>query len=169
MDVLEAVEGARAIAFAELLRQRLVKPVAVTQPALGAEWSVQVPANAYWEVVFLSQVFSTSAVVANRGAHVVGGGTDGRVLRVPPAAVQAASAGSLLVYSQAGASYSAGGVTGGTEIPLPVVTLPPGATLGSLTVNLDVGDQYTSIVLAVREWSGRQVLAACDWLADHVR
>jgi hypothetical protein len=86
----------------------------------------------------------TSAVVATRGPKLAlsfGGGQYG-VLGVGSTGV-ASNTYALAWVPGAGAAGAAGALTG----PLPDLTLETGYTLGSLTLALDVGDQYSAVYI----------------------
>lgn len=169
MDAETLVGGARGLAFYELLRQRLTKAVPIANPAAGADWTQAVPAGVAWEVLSIEAQLLTSAVVANRNALLRVRDPDGReAVRIAPAVVQAASLPVVYTYLP---GFGAIASEAGQQLPLPspLLYLPSGWQVGSLTTLLDVGDQWSAIVLTVREWSGHAVLAALDWLAAHTR
>jgi hypothetical protein len=169
VGLAEEIAGARSLALYELLRQRLVKEVPVAAPAVGAEWAQAVPAGVAWEVLSVQQSLATSAVVATRNPMLRALDPSGNeVGRIGPAATLAGSLTNTYTYWP-GFGYASSIGRAQMSLPDPALLLPAGFVLGSVTSALDVGDQYSAIVLMVREWQVREVLAAADWLADHVR
>ncbi len=128
------------------IRRRTVQ---VPDPAVGTDWSVQVPGSEAWDVRALFAQLQTSAVVANRGARLEY--TDGtiRVLTLQPSNSQAA--GLLIRYGLVpggplGSNAFGASVQWGGHEPF---LLAPGYVLQVNTINLDVGDQWSQVALDV--------------------
>lgn len=169
MELEETIAGAQALALYELLRQRLVREVPVAAPGAGAEWTVPVPSGAAWELLSVRDQLVTSAAAANRVATLRLRDADGTELwRIPPVAVQAAAATVRRSYLPA-FGYSTAVEHETLGLPAGPQFLATGWQLGSITALLDVADQYSGIVLVVREWSATAVRTALDWLDDHYR
>lgn len=169
MDVETVVGGALELGIFELLRQRLTTEKIVASPAAGAEWSLAVPARTTWEVLSVRHKLTTSAVVANRAAGLKVSDPNGLTLyQLSPQAVIAASLNSFIDFLPG---------LGATEaiqqqqalLPTPAPILTEGWTIGSLTGNIDVGDQYSGIVLTVREWTLDAMERSSEWLAEQLR
>jgi hypothetical protein len=126
--------------------RRVRRTIAVDRPAVGLDWTTTVPAGHVWELATVFASLTSSAVVANRVPRLVVTAEGVTILDAPPAAVQAASL--TRRYSWAGyeAAYQ---VDTGVAVPLPPLVLAEGATVGSLTTALDVGDQWSAPVLYV--------------------
>jgi hypothetical protein len=168
-DPLELIGGALGRSVYELLRQRLVKEVPVASPAAGAEWSTVVPAGTTWELLSVQETLATSAVVANRVASVqVPDASAARVLRIAGGGLDAASLTTMETFA-AGLGTTENVSHHQAPLPAPPAILPGGWQVGSLTTNIDVGDQYSAILVVVREWSTQNVQASLDWLIDTLR
>lgn len=164
----EAVAGALEVNLAELLRQRLVQELTPVKPAVGAEWSVKVPNVAYWELLSIAYVLTTSAVVANRRTTVQVLDGNGLVVgEVDAIAVQAAGVGQQYVYSEdVGTPQTL--VADSQGLPAHGVPLTPGWSIATKTALLDVGDQYSAIVVVIREWSFEELVRQAEWLERHL-
>ena len=169
MDAETVAAGALELGLYELLRQRLTTEKIVASPAAGAEWSLAVPARTTWEVLSVRHKLTTSAAVANRAPGLKIADPNGLTLyQLSPQAVIAASLNTFVDFLPG---------LGNTEsvqqqqalLPTPLPILTEGWTIGSLTGNIDVADQYSGIVLTVREWSVFQVEQNVEWLAEALR
>lgn len=165
----ELIGGAVGQALYELLRQRLVKEVPVAQPAAGAEWSQAVPAGVAWEVLSVAEVLVASAVVANRSPSVQAVDPNGTgALRIPAGVTAAAGSTNRISFAAGyGDHLNSGAFSAG--LPDPPIFVPAGWSLSSLTSALDVGDQYSAVILIVREWSIPGVQAGLDYLTEQLR
>lgn len=144
--------SAASVATAELAeaitRARLrILPVLTEVPSfpVGTDWTITVPVGTVWLIWSVRYVLNTSAVVAQRTSRVQA--TDGNtpVFMVPPTITVGQN-------TQETFSYVAGlgvGVNAppsvGLPLPSPPVPLPGGFTIGSSTVQLDVGDFYSGV------------------------
>jgi hypothetical protein len=136
-----------------MLGMQLVRSVPVAQPAAGAEWTQAVPPGAIWEILNIRFQLVTSAVVANRTSSLlVRDGDTAIAARFGPQSTQGAT---TTVQHNFSSGYGATNSQGLQAAPLPVppIIMPGAWSLASFTSNLDVGDQYSGIVLAVREWT----------------
>lgn len=163
------IAQAQGLGMFELLRQRLVREIVVAPPAAGAEWSQTVPPGAAWEPLSILEAFTTSAVVANRTPRIrVSDPDGGLVSRVASTIVQAASGTNRYTFlPTVTASVTANAAT--IVLPLPAVLIPSGWVIASDTSTIDVGDQYTGVILVVREWSVPAVQAAAEKLCKQLR
>lgn len=169
MDADEIAAGALELAALELLRQRLVRTVAVPNPGAGLEWSAAVPSGAYWELLSIVATLSTSAVVANRAprfqvtdeqSNVIDSISGGTITTAGGAARYSLMAG-------LGATITTG--VGSSSLPSPPLLLLPGWSIVSSTVAIDAGDLWSGVRLQVREWTPHAVVQAAEWLAGHLR
>lgn len=150
--------------FYELLRLRLIRTLLVANPAAGAEIVALVPGGVSWEVLALRATLTTSAAVANRLPVLQLRDTDGKVAyEFPGAAVQAAS---LAVSYSWSAGYGTSTAVSGQQLPMPAPApvVLAGGVVRTVTTLLDVADQWSAVVLTVREWSPAQVQQQADWI-----
>lgn len=142
-------------------RSRIVSLVA--NPAAGADWSQSVPAGHLWQLLGVTATLTTSAAVANRAVALVLGDGTNPFLTIPAPAVQAASLAG--VYSWAG---EGGGYAVGVRqlAPLPGLTLPPAWTLGSSTLLVDVGDQWSAVRLLLLDVTAKRGRLDLDDVPD---
>jgi len=125
--------------------------ITLPKPAAGADFSAKVPSPARWRVQCLQAQLLTDAVAVNRVPHlVITDGQGNSVYNFPSPSNQVASTT---------AQYSAGTTVVSTQFDGAVVWVLPypmkllqGWTIGSLTTALDPGDQWSNIVLHVKEW-----------------
>lgn len=125
--------------------------VRITQPAAGADWTLQATGAATLRVVSLRARFVTSAAVANRQVHLVADNSEDQWYREEAVAVQTAT--STTNYC-AHTGATPGGVLGGTfTLPLPSagLLLLPGFRLSVVTSAIDVADQWSLITALVDE------------------
>jgi hypothetical protein len=128
----------------------ILKTVAGANPAAGAEISDAVPANKVWRLTAVLLTLVTDANVAARRVHLVI--DDGATVfyRRGSNATQAASlTQNYLFCSEAGEApvrdlYAAD--------PLPVIDLPAGARIKTVTVNKQAGDDYAPPIYYVEEF-----------------
>lgn len=129
-----------------------VRTVSGTVPAAGAEFSEIVPTGARWEVLGLTAQLVASAAPGAR-VPALQFMTPFSIIAASPltSAINAGGA-QVITWAQGVPIAAAPGVTRWAA-PLPFSNrLLAQQTLQSLTVNLDVGDQWTAPVYTVREW-----------------
>jgi hypothetical protein len=131
-----------------LSEQRIIT---VGAPAAGADWSATVPTPARWRVNALQAQLTTGAAGGNRVPHLVI--TDGQghsVYNFPSTANQLAN--STAQYS-AGATVMTAQFDNAQVLVLPYpLKLLQTWTIGTLTTGIQAGDQWSNIVLYVKEW-----------------
>ena len=146
-DDQEMHKGSRRGHYA-LAEQRIIT---LAQPAAGADWSASVPATARWRVNAVQAQFATSAAVANRVPHIVI--TDGQghtVYNVPSLTNQVAA--TTFQYS-AGATVVTAFFDSAVVMALPYpLKMLQTWTISSLTTAIQAADQWSNIVLFVKEW-----------------
>jgi hypothetical protein len=161
VELEELAEGARSLALFELLRQRLVREVPVPNPAAGADFVATVPAGKTWELLSAFGLLTTSAAVANR---------DVRPRLTDPS--QAVVWELPFLFDQVASSASRYGWIAGASVvglPSPPAVLPENFSFRVSTLGLDVADQWSGVVLMVREWSMHTVIQNLDWLELRAR
>jgi hypothetical protein len=168
-ELLDEIAGARETALFELLRLRLQREAAVASPAAGADWSIPVPAGAYWEPLAIVATLTTSAVVANRGPRVIANDGGIAFASLPSPVSATASAAWRFTWAHDGVLNQSSPAGTGVMQAIPDLIVPGGGSLSVATNNLDVADQWSAIVVTVREWSPTAVRAALKWLEDHYR
>lgn len=132
--------------------RRVRRIVSGNAPAVGADWTVTVPAGFTWRLVSVIADLTTSAAVANRDPHfTVSDGTTVFEI-VPPSAMQAASLTRHYIWFPGADAIAIGA---GICQAIPELVLPAGFVVASNTVALDVGDQWTKPVLHVIETTVR--------------
>lgn len=124
-----------------------------TLPPFGSEILETVPTGARWEPIVLRLDLLTDANVANRfvqGLFKTSGASFICFLRP----LVAATAGTVWVHIWQRGPVS--GIAGGSLVfvgSLPdQLIMPAGSTIRSATLNLQVGDSFTTVELGVREW-----------------
>ncbi|HWY55752.1 MAG TPA: hypothetical protein VNZ03_14890 [Terriglobales bacterium] len=146
-DDQEMHKGSRRGHYA-LAEQRIIT---LASPAVGLDWSAPVPATARWRVNAVQAQLATSAVVANRVPHIII--TDGQahtVYNVPSLTNQVAA--TTFVYS-AGATVVTAFFDSAVVMALPYpLKMLQNWTIASLTTGIQAGDQWSNIVLFVKEW-----------------
>jgi hypothetical protein len=125
--------------------------VPIASPAAGADWSVTVPGESTWALASVSATLVTSAVAGARAPIFTV--TDGSSVlwRVAPGTTQATAL--TVTYSwlpEMGAPDTT--ITGGQlQVALPPTYLQPGNVFRVATALLDVGDQWSAIVVQAYE------------------
>lgn len=149
----------------ELLRLRLVLTVRPTLPAAGAEFVATVPAGVIWELIGLQATLTASAVVANRQPSLLVRDADQTQLARfgQPGTVTASTGATIEWWAGLGMTATVGPQMSG--LPAPPLVLTAGAQLRSLTGGLDAGDQWSALVLTVRQWSPADVVQQAQWVA----
>jgi hypothetical protein len=137
----------------QMLGMQLVRNVPVTQPAVGAEWTITSPPGVIWELLAVSFVLTTSAVAGNRGPSLRFRTADNvDVMWVGTGSTQGASIG--LPWSwMVGLGAALGTNTLSNPLPSPPIPLTAGWRILSQTNFLDAGDQFSNISVTVREWT----------------
>ncbi len=128
-------------------------PVSVlgTTPAAGAEFTQTVPTNARWRLHTIRALFTASATVANRttviritdGVNLIASIAQGVTFTANQQAAQSWVGGYSLRDSAAGEYVN--------PLAFPVDLLP-GWIVGSATLGLQAGDQWSQLRFDVEEW-----------------
>jgi hypothetical protein len=121
--------------------------VLLPAPAAGKEWSYKLPSGYGYMVLLGHALFTSSAQVANRGAHLVILDGDGLVRwRSPSVRETPASKTDHVSFSSFG-SYGISSQGGDTSIELPGIVIPAGWSLASETEGLQTEDTWTQLRL----------------------
>jgi len=133
----------------EALKRVTYKSILPTAPAAGSEWTTTVPANKIWEILAIHYHLATSATVASRIPKV--SFTDGtsQIAECRTVSSQLAS----LTYEHTLSPNTpvltlVGGLVGG---PIPKLVLNAGAVISSTTDLIQAADQYSQVVIYVKE------------------
>lgn len=124
----------------------------VAQPAAGADWVATVPTGVVWRVRCADFLLTTSSAVANRLVRLRFKDAAGNVLHTtqPTTAIAASQTNQEMVFAPL--VTIAGPNNSPAQAPYPAwLTLPEGATIGSNTIALQTGDQFSSINLLVEQ------------------
>lgn len=128
------------------------EPVYIAQPAAGATWSHTVDGRYYQRLITARWNYLASAAVANR--YVVLTLTDASgniIIRVPTVAVIVAG-NNLAINLWANNTSQAADNQGEQFNTIPDLLTPPGWTWTATTINEDVGDQVSNVVLLVQRF-----------------
>lgn len=128
----------------------VLKVVVGADPAANAEVSDAVPANKVWRLIAVLLTLVTDANAANRRTHLTL--DDGATVfyRRGSNAIQAASL--TQNYSFASEAGEAAVRDLFAADPMPVIDLPAGARIRTVTVNRQVGDNYGAPIYYVEEF-----------------
>jgi hypothetical protein len=146
------IESARFLAGIGRPLIGIKQAVPIANPAAGADWQTKVPGGEQWHILVGHYLLTTSAAVANRVINLqilidgllIWNVVDGTAV----AASQTRTHNLLRSYAP---SNTAASVTI-SNLPIPDVWLPPGATIGTITSAIDVADQYSQINLYVERF-----------------
>jgi len=124
-----------------------ISTVSVPNPMAGVEWVATVPTRQRWEITGINCVLTASATVANRRPAIrfMAGG---KVYTLIPTLADI-TAGQAVKLKYFLGAISINDQTGLIQtMPLPYkMTFGSGATITSITTNLQADDQYSDIVL----------------------
>ncbi len=124
--------------------------IPVPQPAAGADWTIRPPVGARWRVLGGSAKLVTSAAIANRQVYLAVSYDGLELFRIAAAAVQAA--GATVVYELIPGLTLTTAIGGFQPVFLPLTALlDPRMVLASVTGAIDVGDQWSGVVLFLEE------------------
>lgn len=131
----------------------LMRSIAVTSPAAGADWTQTVPAGVNWILRAVTAKLTTGVTVAARQASLqVTDATPRLLLDSPGGSTEAASLADVYSWFNGAAAVIEGGVVVG-GLPAEFRCLP-GWIIGSSTANIEAADQWSNIVLTVEEFTG---------------
>jgi hypothetical protein len=129
----------------------VIRSIAGSDPAAGAEFSETVPTNARWRLLGVDVPLVTDATAANREAVLT---IDDGAAVVAEIAAGTAQAASLTRRYSFARGVQRGGPAASTIInaPIPDAMLMGGYRVRSVTTNLQAGDNYGAPQLWVEEW-----------------
>jgi hypothetical protein len=127
------------------------RTVPVTQPALGANFTVTPAGEATWALVALRATLTTSAAAANRAPTL--NVTDGTstLWSVEAGATQAASLTVTYSWVTEYPAFPTTVVGGVLVVPMAPTYLAPGMALAGATALIDANDQWSGITATVLE------------------
>lgn len=127
--------------------------VRLPNPALGADPIFTVPGNQVWQVLALTGVLVTSAVVANRRPSVIVDDQTTTLTQVASGIVTAASLTTRYSFT-GGYDLETGAAGAAVSDPfLADVAIPAGYRLRFSTFALDVNDQWSAVTAWIRRIS----------------
>lgn len=127
--------------------------VRVANPAPGNDPVIVVPGNQVWEVLALTGVLVTSAVVANRRPSVIVDDQTTTLTQVATGIVTAASLTTRYSFTR-GYDLETGAAGAAVADPfLADTVIPAGFRLRFSTFGLDVGDQWSQVTAWIRRIS----------------
>lgn len=135
----------------ELAGRGNIRSIQGTTPGAGAEITETVPVGAIWRPIAFSYNFATSVTVATRQPLLTyTDGTNIIATMILPTQ-QAASIGNQMKLGD-GLTFNVG-FNGVMSAPLVrEAYLPAGFKIQTQTLNIQAGDQYTSVLYLVEEW-----------------
>ncbi len=129
----------------------VMRSIAGTNPAAGAEASEAVPTDARWRLSTLRVQLVTSAAVAARRVHLLV--DDGATVLLDLAAADTQAASLTRNYNVAADGFARAAQTNEIYLPIPPgLVLPQAYRIRTSTENLQAGDDFGAPQLAVEEW-----------------
>lgn len=130
----------------------VVETTAVKQPAVGTDWSLTVPGGKAWQLLYVHGQLVTSAVVANRLPILTIDNGSGELVQTRMALRSVITATTTAQCEwQRFASDAAVTVSNVFYGHIPESVLPGGTRLIMATQAIDVGDQWSGIVVTALE------------------
>lgn len=142
--------------------ERVFRPVTGADPAAGAEVSVSVPGGMLWIVQSVRVTFVAAAVAVSRRPALTYDDGSTEYARAPVGTDVTTGATAALSWFAEATLGGVLGANGAVEGPLPRIPLLPGHRIRTVTLNLDVLDNYGAPVLYVAEYSIRGLEGARD-------
>jgi len=130
---------------------RLVVTV-VPNPGVGLDWAYAVPAQTRWRLRSVQATLTTSIVAGNRLpelAFAIGGN---ELLRISASQIQLASLAFITGWMEGERALAIVGQTSRVSSLPRGYLLNAGAQIAVFTVALNVGDQWSDIVIVSEEW-----------------
>jgi hypothetical protein len=128
----------------------VLKTVAGADPAAGAEVSDAVPAGKVWRLIAVLLTLVTDANVANRRVHLTLDDGATVFFRRGSNATQAATLTQNYEFCSEAQEAAVRDLF--VADPLPMIDLPAGARIRTVTVNKQAGDNYAAPVYYVEEF-----------------
>lgn len=134
----------------------VLKPIAVTPPAVGADWLMQVPSGVVWRILGGTATLHTGSAVGNRQVIIATDGFSPAFWKIPALSVVGPSL--LTVFSLTPGVASQPLTAGVISIGLPTTLIMAGTwRLYSSTSGMAAADNWDTIEIGVEEWP------APDW------
>lgn len=131
--------------------QGMIRSIAGTNPAAGAEISEAVPTGARWRLLLARYTLVTSASVANRKPEIgIDDGTTVLAKFPPDGAFAANTTNTFTVSSLANGSYTQS--TDSTVFIPSNIIMAAGWHWATITTDLQAGDNYSAPQFSVEEW-----------------
>lgn len=169
LEYENAVAGAREIALAELLRQRLVRSIIATPLGVGSEQTLSVPAGSLWELLAVDAIYTASATVGTRTPSLSVRDADGNELARLPPGTQPVATQVIRLSWQAGYGEHYVLSAGLASIASPPLVMQAGWKVLSATSGFDAGDAWTYFAALVREWSPEAIATQSAWIGARLR
>lgn len=131
--------------------QRVPVTVQVANPAVGLDWSQQVPGGVVWRVETIFATYTASAAVSTRIPQIVL--TDGNNIIFRRGAISGVTANVVQTLSWARLCTANEAVAGVSTVAyfFPDLRLPGGFFIRTTTIAKDAGDQWSTVTLFVTE------------------
>lgn len=145
--------------------RRRWRTVRLSARAVGTDWELKAPGNAYWRVVSVAAQLTTSAVVGNRQVVLIGDDQTSTYFAQGFSTVQAAST-TFTYAAHTGGSSLLASTTATAPLPHAGMLLLPGYRLRASTGLLDPADQWANVVALVDEIPSTHAYIGDDGLPD---
>ena len=134
--------------------QGVVRDFTISNPAAGSDFTVTVPSNVVWRVQGLFATLTASALPATRQVSFKLANSVSAVFFETPL-VAAVTAGQVVKFSVApGLDVLIDATPSQPNLDLPnPCFMVAGDTLNSVTTAIDGGDQWSTVLVRVREWA----------------
>lgn len=130
----------------------VIRALAGTNPAVGAEVSETVPTGARWQLLAFRVGFATSGTAINRRPTLVLQGNGVSVANIPLFAVVGENTNATISWLPGAPVESSPTTVAMLALLPPEAILLAGDTITTSTINLQPGDDYTGPNILVREW-----------------
>lgn len=131
----------------------VLRVIAGTDPAAGAEIVETVPTNALWRLISMAATLQTDATVGTRAPAFIASHGGSTYFHAGGGVTTAASAGARYTFA-AGVGVM-GSTQNGNLVALPAdLVLPGGSTFGTNTGGIFAGDNWGNPTYLVEEWIG---------------
>lgn len=129
----------------------LIRNITGTDPAVGAEIQETVPTLATWVLRSIRIGLACSAQVATRRVRFALRGDTLATWNVDPGVTQVAGNTTIYFWGEGDVTDS-GNVNSLVNYKYPPLRLPAGSTFGTVTQNLQTGDNFSAPIYQVEEW-----------------
>ena len=147
-----AYETARFLSLEARILTGIKQVVTIARPAAGADWTTTVPGGEQWRVLAGRFSLTTSAAAPTRLIQVPITVDGIEIFRAVDSTAVPASTTRNDSIAWSAAPTLVGQQNQQNFIQIPLMWLPQGATIASLTLGLDVADQYSAVNLYVERY-----------------